>query len=171
MKARSRIALGLVAAAAVCAGAPASAGIAFPDAQYEGRIAGDPYTYVGFDLKRSKGKRAVKAIRAMVPIACHAGYVEYLPIRVKGRIAVRANGRFGATRRAVGLGLPDGVNLRVKLRGRLGKGGKAKGTIAGKGDVSISIRRRGPATDKCYTGGQNWRARRGAEVVPIPIHE
>lgn len=154
MSARVKLALTAGATVAICAAAPALAGLTFPDAQYEGRIAGDGHTYLGFDVKRAKGKRFVRNIRAATPIVCKNGWVGYLYLRVKGRIPVRKNRAFRATRTATGPAA--GSNLRVTLSGRLGKGGKARGKIHAKGDVLVVIRQRGPVTTKCYTGVHKW---------------
>lgn len=163
MKASMKLAVAVGAIVAICAVAPAQAGLVFPDAQFEGRIAGDPHTYLGFDVKRAKGKRFIKKIHTTTPIACSSSYVGYLNLRVKGRIPVRKKGTFRATRTATGA--VSGSDLRLTLRGRFGKGGKVKGKIQAKGEALLAARQGGGPT-KCYTGVQNWRARRGAEVEP-----
>lgn len=166
MSVRTKLATALAAAALACTAAPALAG-GIPDAKYEGRIAGDPNTYIGHGIKRAKGKRFLTKLYAVVPFTCRgSAYVDWIPMRIKGRIPVRENGKFAATRKAVGVAVPGHVKMRVKLRGRLAKGGRTQGRIEANGRI-LSEARAGTLAE-CYSGMHDWRARRGADVDPFP---
>jgi len=164
---RRGLLLGLCIAAAWAIVAPAHAGPKDPfAAAYEGRVERDRTTWLGFDVIRDDGRRKVARVAAYVPYNCDDGAAAHGYGRVNGRLTVGPGGRFAGTLEGDGViarGADD--RLTYALRGRLGAGGRARGTI----DAVVRFRSkaRGGGFTRCYTGVLDWRARRGADTDPL----
>jgi hypothetical protein len=147
-----------------------SATAGLPDNQYEGRAEGDSTTYVGFDVVKRNGQRKVKAVSALLHYDCQSGNGGSAFIRTQGRIKVNDEGRFRGTVRSDELptrqaarGGATGTSYLFK--GRLRSEGRAKGRI----DANLVFPDdppRGSPGQRCYSGELDWRAQRGAEVLP-----
>ena len=145
---------------------PAGAGTSdLFDAQYEGRVERDPSTWLGFEVIRRDGARKVGRVAGLLPYNCDHGEAGRAYARVRGKLPVNGEGRFsgkleGNQFKARGAG--DSVVY--DLAGRLGAGGRARGTIDSV--LRFLVMRHGGDSVRCYTGELSWRARRGANTDP-----
>jgi hypothetical protein len=151
---------------------PAHAGFgpANLDNDYEGRAERDPFTYVGFDVGNGK----VAKVTAHLHYACTDGEQGRARARMNGKLTLHGN-RFAGTLRAVrDFGASRGGDspgrIKYRVRGKLKRGGKAKG------EIDAEIRFRAPEMRgagemvRCYSGRLAWKARRGADLdVELPI--
>ena len=141
---------------------------------FEGRVEGDRTTYFGFDVVKKRGVKKVAKVTALLRYSCDDGDNGYASARVKGKLPVE-NDRFAGTLRrtadfvsrevAVRGGNPGRITYR--MRGKFTSKRKAKGKI----DAEIRFRptkMRGAEVVRCYSGGLDWKAKRGANVEPVP---
>jgi hypothetical protein len=136
------------------------------DAQYQGKAERDPASYVGFDVVRGGGKRKVARVAAVLPYHCLDGASGRAFARVRGKLPIDDAGEFAGTLRGDEF-LARGGDTSVTYRfdGRLRRRGKARGTIDG--ELRFPSMMRGGGTVRCYTGGLNWRTKRGADAAPV----
>jgi hypothetical protein len=162
---------GALAASAI-AGAPGP-----PDNEYEGRAEGDNTTYVGFDVVKRNGQRKVKAVSALLHYECQSGSGGSAFIRAQGGIKVNGEGRFAGTVRSDELPTREAARggasgTSYLFKGRLRSEGRAKGRIDANLVFPEDPPRGGASGERCYSGELDWRARRGAEVLPtLPPRE
>jgi hypothetical protein len=161
------------AAIAMVLAVPAAAGP--PDIfenQYEGRVERTPTTYFGFDVVRQAGAKKVAKVTALVRYHCVNGSGGQAVGRVNGKLRVEDD-RFHGTLRGQPLlarapqrrlGPPSTSRIQYRLAGRLLRRGKAKGTIDA--TLKFTPTLRGDGQVRCYTGKLDWKAKRGADVVP-----
>lgn len=163
MRRRTKLALATAALAAFSFACVAQAG-SLAENQYEGRVEKTQATYFGFDIKRDGAVKRVAKVAAYMPYHCR-GESESARLygEAKGSLRVKRNGSFSGK-----LDVKD-VLLRgtsiggtYEIDGKLGKAGKAKGRI----DAHIASHdtKRRISGLKCYSGGLDWKARKGAEV-------
>ena len=161
--AAAAVVVGLALAVPATAGPPGS----IVDNEYEGRAERTPSTYVGFDVVPHRGGRKVAKVTALLSYSCVNGDGGDVLGRVNGRLRIEDD-RFAGTLRGQPepfraghprLG-PGSSQIKYRFKGALRKNGKAKGMI----DATLKFQplRGGPV--RCYTGGLDWKARRGAEV-------
>ncbi|CAN5583942.1 hypothetical protein BH10ACT11_BH10ACT11_17200 [soil metagenome] len=162
------LAAAMLASLARAAGGP-------PDNQYEGRLEKDSATYFGFDLSKSGGKTKVTKVKVGVIYHCRSGEGGFLLGKSRGSLPVRSNDTFSGklkVRFARSTRGSDGFShATYAVHGKLGKKGKAAGTFEGELDFTPVIMARGIRQDHCYTGGLDWKAKRGADVSvsPTPV--
>jgi hypothetical protein len=163
---RTTVAL-LAIVAGLAMAVPASAGPPpdLFDNQYQGKAERDPQTYVGFVVIRRNGKSKVGRVTGLLPFNCVDGISGRVYARARGKLPVDDGGRFSGKVVADNF-LARGADQEVtyEFAGRLGKRGRARGTIDG---VLTFQPTRGLETVRCYTGELDWRARRGADAGPV----
>jgi hypothetical protein len=131
-------------------------GIAFAgsDNDYEGRVKGTDDTYVGFNLSND-GKK-VKKITGYFHFKCNNGKEGSVPARTKGELKVK-DGKFEGKTKG-----PSKGTMIFETTGKLGKDGKAHGTIEATLKVSDEL------TCTARNDGE-WSAKKGREVeVELP---
>ena len=145
----------LVAALAVPASALAGLVIIYPplpDTEYQGRIEGDPHTFIGFDLGHVNGKTKVKHFSFSSPFFCRgAGNPDYAHLETDAKFTVHDH-RFGGTRQH----LEGNTTINLTVHGKLRRHGKARGIFR------FEFHN---ASRDCYSGLYDWHAKRGAEVT------
>lgn len=155
----------MVAALLVVSAPAASAGSV--DNEYQGRVERTEGTFFGFDLAKKNGKTRVTNIGALLNYNCagdgggRGGAIAKGSLKVEkrkfaGKLEIDNSVRSG--KRASPPGTYD-------ITGRLGKHGKASGTIDAVIFATI-VRPRGPAPTRCYSGRLHWNAKKGA-TVPV----
>jgi hypothetical protein len=136
------------------------------DNGYQGKAERDPQNYFGFDVTRRNGERKVGRVTGLLPFNCDDGFSGRAYARARGKLAVGDDGRFSGKVVADEF-LARGADQKItyKVAGRLGKRGRARGTV----DAVLSFQQkmRGANSIRCYTGGLDWRARRGADAAPV----
>ena len=159
------IALVCAAAVALPAAIPATAGMEAFENDYEGRAERDPGTYFGFDLVREDGKRKVAKVTALLAYSCDSGSGGRGLARARGKLAVKASGRFAGRLSVPENQVPvrrgEARSLTYDVTGRLRRRGRARGTIDA---VLLFVGAPRGGSTRCYSGRVDWRARRGAEV-------
>jgi hypothetical protein len=139
---------------------------------YEGHAAGgDPATYVGFDLAKKHGVKTVTKFGAFLTYRCDSGPGGTVFGRAKGSLRVGDNGKFQGTKSVQPVfpaprGGAEFQDFKYVITGKLGKHGKAEGTI----EASLKVpplRPRGTLS-KCTTKPRklDWNAKKGANSVP-----
>ena len=153
----------LVATLAIAATVPAQALAGDPLNDYEGHAERDSSTYVGFDKQAKHGKTKVAHVTAALRYTCTNGDGGLAFLQARGGLKVeqkRFSGKLSIKESPVRGGPSDAS---YEFAGKLGKHGRAKGTIEGELFLT-SMRSRGGAPVRCYTGGLDWKAKRGADI-------
>ena len=167
--------------------AMAVAGVFAPSNEFQGRVEGDPNTYFGFDLGKSNGKQRVKHVTGVLPMSCYNGDQGMLPVRVHGPFKVNGiagllvglSGETAARTKALATAARERTH---RHRPRIFAGDGDVDTPIGQGEAFLFgfLNRHGKAfgyiqvylqTDtfgRCYSGGLNWKVKRGATVAPPP---
>jgi hypothetical protein len=168
MRGRRRAAIGVAIAASAVLATQAIAGP--PDNDYEGRAEKDTATYVGFNVDSSQGDKEISKIKAFLPYTCRNGNGGGLYGMAKGKLRVKPDDTFAGTLKvptssilARGGSESPFSDFKYRVVGKLGKKGKAKGTI----DASLRYSggsARGSASTVCYSGELDWKAKRGADL-------
>ena len=170
MTPRPKVLVAAIAALSLLVPASASAGTIF-DNDYEGRIESNRSTYFGFDVQRQNGKVKVARVTAMMTYHCAGSLSFNAAARVNGKLRVK-NRRFAGTLRGnLQVSRGDPIQTKFRLKGKLGKRGRARGTIDAVARIPMVTPVRGPEPQlvRCYSGGLDWKAKRGADVsVPVP---
>jgi hypothetical protein len=163
-----RVVLVLCLLAAMAIPAAALAGLVFPpDNDYQGRLEGDPNTYVGFDVHKRHGKlNRVSGIATAIPVTCYSRDTGIIDVRLRGSVKVERL-----------LPIPRGPRSlrRLKLfeaRGRVNTWA-GLGTVEvlgvlrphGRSAGEISIHTHQHNLGRCYSGYLEWHARRGAHLT------
>ncbi len=136
---------------------------------YTGRAEKDPNTFIGFDLAKKHGKTRVAHFLATLPYTCagESGGGGSAAATAKGSLVVKDDRTFSGklktgnfqTRGNVQRGLgPTRGDYRIE--GKLGKHGKAAGTIAGELFFNQTMRGGQQQQVRCYTGGLDWKAKK-----------
>ena len=145
----STIAL-IAAIAALSVPTTAPAGGDLPE--YGGRVEGDPYHYIGFDVLGSGDNRRIKNVFLVgIPFACEGEVQmdrEYGPVP-DARVPVRADGTFDKIVHGT-----KNKSFRFKLAGRI-RGNRARGVY------NLSF-----GDPRCYTATFRWRARKPSAPIP-----
>jgi len=134
-----------------------------PENQFEGRIAKDPQTYMGFDVRRRNGRKVVQNVFVRAKFSCPGFSAGYEQFPVKGAFAVK-RGKFSDVK-TYKLSPPGQATFRF----RVALSGKLKGKRA-RGDIRFTIRFPNPKSEgfvNCTGRERDWKARRGAEVEPV----
>jgi hypothetical protein len=163
MRRQTTLVLAATALAAFSFACVAQAG-SLAENQYEGRIEKTQATYFGFDIKKDGGVRRVAKVAAYVPYHCRGnGESARLYGEAKGSLRVNQDGTFSGKLDVTDV-LLRGTSIRgtYEIDGELGKAGKAKGRIDAR--LASHDTKRGLSGLKCYSGGLDWKAKRGAEV-------
>lgn len=168
MRRRRRAAIGVAIAASALMATQAIAGP--PDNDYEGRAEKDPSTYVGFNVDGSNGDKKISKVKASLSYTCRNGNGGGLYAMTKGKLRVKPDHTFAGTLKVSGKSViarggseNPFSDMKYRFEGKLGKKGKAKGTI----DASLryaGATARGSASTVCYTGELDWKAKRGADL-------
>jgi len=133
----------------------AVAGQPLGENDYEGRVKGEDETYFGFDL--SNDGKTVKKITGYFHFKCNNGKEGSLPARTKGTLKVK-DGKFEGKTKG-----PSKGTMIFETTGKLGKDGKANGTIEATLKVSEEL------TCTARDDGE-WNAKKGRDVeLPSPI--
>jgi hypothetical protein len=163
-----RLVAGLVIAVVLAIPAVVVAGVLFPpDNDFQGRIEGDPNTYLGFD----KAHHKVGNFAMALPLNCYSGD--------RGIAQTTLDKRFRLQRVfPPHSGLPKALR---RLRVFFGAGpvetdtaGSGSATVFGllsphrrpQGEVDVTTH--GESFGKCYSGRLDWNVRRGAHVTLPP---
>lgn len=156
---RKKALAALTVTAAIASGALASGRGSGND--YQGRAEGDSTTYVGFDLVNRTTK--LKNFGAVLNYHC-PGQPDTLSVagNSKGGLKVKEKGRFSGKLEGRLMSRGDSQKLSYKVTGKLGKHGKAKGTVDA---VFFNEFTRGGRPVRCYSGGLDWKVRKGAHVI------
>jgi hypothetical protein len=155
---RLRLALAGCLALALLAAPAARAG---GDPQYQGRVEKDKGTAFGFDVeKNAAGKRKVDHVSAALPFSCE----EQAPggtafVFAPGGLTVKSDGSFAGKLNADFL-TRGGNRGDIRLKGKLGKHGRASGTLSSE----IFFAPRG-GDERCYTGILEWSVKKGRHVT------
>lgn len=161
-----------------------------PDSHFQGRVDGDPNTYFGFGTTDSKNHKRVRHVAVALPTNCFNGDQGIVEMRLHRSFKVLRLRVLIAHTSGSGSAKLDKARAKVDR----GKAGRARliriGAIklfAGEADITTpqgdgeaylygEIGRHGSArgyiqmkthsnrTGKCYSGGLEWRAHRGAHV-------
>jgi hypothetical protein len=168
MKGRKRAAIGIAIAALAVIATQAMASP--PDNDYEGRAEKDTATYVGFNVDGSQGDKEISKVKAYLSYTCRNGNGGGLFGVAKGKLRVKPDDTFAGTLKVpassiIARGGTENPfsDFKYRFEGKLGKKGKAKGTI----DASLRYAGgsgRGSASTVCYTGELDWKAKRGADL-------
>jgi hypothetical protein len=156
------------AAGGLALAVPAQAGFgpANLDNEYEGRAERDPFTYVGLDARNGK----VAKVTALLHYFCDDGEQGHARARVEGKLPVKDGGRFAGTLRATRRFTPRGGttpgHIKYRIRGKLRQRGLASGEIDAEIRFVPPEMRGAGERVRCYSGGLDWIARRGADVEP-----
>jgi hypothetical protein len=154
----------------------ATAGVLQPDNQFQGRVEGDPNTYFGFDVTGSKDREKVRHVTATLPMTCYSSDQGMVETNIPGsfklrrpRVEIISVGSGGHHRHTVrrlhyrffyaeaDVETPDGSG-EAYLYGAVRHHGKARGYIR--------VQTHSESLGKCYSGGLEWKAKRGANVNP-----
>lgn len=170
-----RIVLILCLALAIALPANALAGLAFPpDNDYQGRLEGDPNTYLGFDVfKRHHRPKRVNRVAMAIPLNCYSGDHAIVDVTVEkpydvinlSFLSPRRHRHHRHSPRRFLFGLEetprrietDAGPGTVELIGLLQRHGRATGYV--------EVRTKSSEFGKCYSGYLEWRAEKGAEVT------
>ena len=117
--------------------------------QYEGGITGDEKAAVEMRVEKTDGRRVVtEFVIRKFPLECEGDTAARLDrARLSGRARVTGKGRFemGASN----------ADQRLRVEGRLGAGGRARGRIKYSGLTEFADQ-----TLECHADGLRWRATR-----------
>jgi hypothetical protein len=159
-----------------------------PDSHFQGRVEGDPNTYFGFGTTDSKKHKKARHIAVALPMSCYNGDQGIVELRLHHAFDVRnlfylvshgharakaaAAEAKAAPRKARSVQVVSIRSVKIfygetDIRTPLGEGeaylfgiirrhGRARGYI--------KVKTHSDATGKCYSGGLDWRAHRGAHV-------
>ena len=146
-----------------------------PDNLFQGHVAGDPNTYFGFDIVGGKHRQKVRHVAVALPMTCYSGDQGMNENRVRATFKLfNVREHFlGITGRRHGHGIPRSLRFlrffageadvdsdlgegEAYLYGQIRHHGRARG--------HIRVHTESSAFGKCYSGGLNWRARRGANA-------
>lgn len=149
--------------------ASAGAGTSQFDNGYQGRVEKDPSTYFGFDVAKSGGQTKVKKVTAVISYHCQGsagGGPTQFQGTGQGSLNVHKDKTFAGTMNVPfelrgGSGVPQ---ITYKVKGKLQKHGKAKGTLDAEFLIPGEIRGGNPPTN-CYSGKLGWKVKKGAHVT------
>ncbi|CAN5583805.1 hypothetical protein BH10ACT11_BH10ACT11_17190 [soil metagenome] len=133
--------------------------------EYQGRAEKDKGTAFGFDVNKAGSGKKVANVSAVLPYSCEEdqpggnAFSAY-----SGSMRVKSNGAFSGKLKARsfearGVG---SSKASMKIHGKLGKRGKAHGTLSA--DVVFTKGMRRGSGERCYTGILDWKVKRGARV-------
>jgi hypothetical protein len=165
---------GLAVICAVVITAPAEAGLEkLFENDYEGRAERDQDTYVGFDVVKRGDAKKVAKVTAKLAYSCTNGSGGRATARARGKLEI-GDGEFAGKLRVPQDQIPTRATARgtsqsmtYAVAGKLLRRGKARGTIDA--EIRFAATARGDGITRCYSGKVDWRAKRGAEVVPQPL--
>lgn len=152
------------------AGATAVAGLALLVApamagsyDYEGKAQKDENNPVRFDVKEGKKRDKVAGFFAGLPYHCTDESDQRDSIFLDGKLKLNKKGKFSGKlkydsdnsmmRRAL-----FGYRTQYKLKGKVKKNGKARGTIDATQTYFLSEDRNPEEKVRCYSGGLKWKA-------------
>jgi hypothetical protein len=163
-----RVVLVLCLVAAMVVPAVALAGLVFPpDNDYQGRLEGDPNTYIGFDVHKRHGRlNRVSGISTAIPVTCYSRDTGIIDVRLPGSVKVERllpiRGGPRSLRRLKLFEAEGRVNTwaglgTLEVVGLLRPHGRSAG--------AISIHTHHANLGRCYSGYLEWKAQRGAHLT------
>jgi hypothetical protein len=163
-----------------------------PDSHFQGRVDGDPNTYFGFGTTDSKKHKKVRHVAVALPTNCFNGDQGIVEMRLhqsfdvhtlRGIVAIVSSSGSGSAKLQKARAKVDTGKAHRSHLVRIGtiklffgevdiKTPQGKGEAYVYGEIGRHGRTRGyiqmkthsNRTGKCYSGGLEWRAHRGAHV-------